>query len=84
MFNGTLNNNTNEHNPFTYVKLFSVIRVTDRLHMVIVIDWDVDQQNKTNKQNLVTHLKLASVIRLNDRLHMTVVDWGDKQQNKQT
>ena len=63
--------------------LLSVIRLTDRLHMAIVIAWDVDQQNKTNKQNSVTLLTLFSVIRLTDRLHMAlVVDWDVKQQNK--
>ena len=60
------------------------MRLTDRLHMAIVVDWDSKQQNKTNKQNSFTHLTLFSVIWLTDHRHIAIiVDWDLTKQNEQ-
>ena len=60
-----------------------MIKVAERLHMTIVVDWAVKQQNKISKLNSLTHLILFSVIMLTGCLHMAiVVDLDVQQQNK--
>ena len=46
MLTGTLSNKTKQKKSPTDLTLFSLIRLTDRLHMAIDLDSEVKQQNK--------------------------------------